>query len=602
MLAVIAALGVAALFTLQRVSRDLRTAQGLVDDAALALEDGRLEDARSALAVAETSVVSANEGLYGSPILDLVGWAPGVRDNLRSLRDSVSLAAVVIDGGRLVLEAGRPLESAEGTLEVSLSDGTVPLVALREVRSEISALSVGLPSVVPAGSSRLLLPQARELRDNVYEEAVSRRAQLDVLGRGLAILDHLAGGDGPRRYLLAVANTAEMRGSGGMILNYGVLEGELGVIDLTEFGRIDELALAAPIDAAAIQLPADYLERWSGFEPTRRWRNANMAADFSVDAPALEAMYEKASGLTVDGVIQVDAQGLAAILTGVGPVTVPEVGTVTADNVVALVLNDAYRRFPGIEERSDVLGAVAEAAFRRLVDGDFPSLRPLAESIVGAVDGRHLILHSKTMTVDAAGSFFRASGVLPPVETTDYAHLTVQNVAGNKLDYYLDTELRISGERRAGQLGSLQAEIVLTNTAPPGVTEPRYIFGPFNEEQEAGLYRGIVTLYLPTGTTLAASRGDPVRNPPIVQTEGGRPLVSYTVDVPAGQSRRLVLDLRLAPTAADQPYTLLLVPSPRVRPTHATVDIVTESGRVTGDTVLDGSTTFAVGRRPTGPA
>jgi len=595
---VLAVLGGIASLRLSRSGADLREAQDLVESAATAIQDGRLADARDALDQAQVIVVQANNDLYSSIELQLIGWVPVARENLDSIRDSVALAATVIDGGRRILSAATPLESPAGKLEVSLSDGTIPLEAVSLAGREISALSVQLPAAAPTGAPRFLTSQARELRSAVYEEAASRRAQLDVLGRGLSLMEELAGGNGPRRYLIAVSNTAEMRGSGGMVLNYGVLQGADGVIDLTAFGRIDELLLPQALATGAVELPEDYLKRWSGFEPTRRWRNANMSGDFTLVAPVLEAMYEQASGTKVDGVLQIDPEGLASILTGVGPVTVPEVGVVSADNVVPLVLSDAYRVFPGIEERSDVLGDVAEAAFTRLVDGEFPSLRPLATALVEAVDGRHVIFHSQTSAVDDAGSFFGAAGDLPPIEKLDYAHLTVQNVAGNKLDYYLDTTLSLTGARRAGELGSLQAEIVLTNTAPPGATDPRYIFGPFNDQQEAGLYRGIVTLYLPLGTRLVGSEGDAVRNQPVAQTEGGRPLVSYTVDVPAGQSRRLILDLRLTPLSADQAYELVLVPSPRVRPTTASVDIATDDGSAAGDAVLDTPMRFQPGRAP----
>jgi hypothetical protein len=322
-----------------------------------------------------------------------------------------------------------------------------------------------------------------------------------------------------------------------------------------------------------------------------------MAGDFTLVAPVLEEMYETATGQDVDGVLQVDPQGLAAVLEGVGPVQLPEIGTVDATNVVDLVLHDAYARYPGIEERSDVLGDVAEAAFRRLVDGDFPSLRPLAEAMVDAVDGRHLLLHSRTRSVDAAGVFFRAGGELPAADLLDSTHLTVQNVSGNKLDYYLDTALTISGERTAGALGHLRVEVVLTNTAPAGATEPRYVFGPINADQQAGLYRGIATVYLPTGTSLLGSSGDPVRNPPVLQTEGGHPLVSWSVDVPAGESRRLVLEVQLAPRGSD-PYVLVAVPSPRVRPTTLSVDIDTGGEPVTGQVVLDRTYRFPAGQPP----
>jgi hypothetical protein len=301
----------------------------------------------------------------------------------------------------------------------------------------------------------------------------------------------------------------------------------------------------------------------------------------------MEELYEYATFSPVNGVMQVDPKGLAAILTGVGPVEVPELGEVNAENVEALVLNEAYRRFPGIEERSDVLGDVAEAAFRRLVEGDFPSLRPLAEAIAEAVEGRHILFHSRAAPVDASGAFFGAAGELPAAERLDWSHLTVQNISANKLDYYLDTSLALSGERAAGRVGSLHAEVVLSNTAPAGETVPGYIFGPYNELQQAGLYRGLVTLYVPSGTSLVDHGGDRLRSEPVTQTEGGRTLVTFMVDVPAGAERRVELDLRLAPLSASQPYDLTLVPSPRVRPTQVTVDIETDAGPVTADVALD---------------
>ncbi len=240
-----------------------------------------------------------------------------------------------------------------------------------------------------------------------------------------------------------------------MILNYGVLEGADGTIDLTDFGRIDELGPVGPVPPEL--LPADYLARWAGFDARTRFRQANLAGDFTLVAPTLEAMYTSATDRPVDGVIQVDPQGLAAILEAVGPVTVPEVGEVTSETVVALTLNEAYFRFPDVEERSDVLGDVAEAAFRRLVDGDFPSLRPLAESIVEAVDGRHFVMHSATAAVEEAITAFGADGAYPQIDEVDTVALTAQNLAGNKLDYYLDTDLQLTGERPQGQLGTMTA-------------------------------------------------------------------------------------------------------------------------------------------------
>lgn len=580
-------LGGVAVFRLADAASDLRQGERAVDAASTALIDGRIGDARESLADAERAVLDANATLQSSISLDVLGLLPGVQQNLEALTDSVEIAATVVHGGQRILATTDELEGPDGTLQVSLSAGSIPLDGVRDARSEVRALLDQLGEVDDDEGSALLLPATRELRRTVAAEAIHRRAQLDRVDRGLTLLNELVGGDRPRRYLLAVANTAEMRGTGGMMLNYGVLEGADGGVDLTAFGRVDELMIATAQTTEDAGLPADYARRWKGFDITREWRNATMSGDFTLVAPVLAQMYERATGLRADGVIQVDPAGLAAILQSVGPVTVPELGEVDAENVEALVLNEAYRRFPDVQERTDVLGDVAEAAFRRLVDGDFASVRSLAEPLVDAVDGRHVMVHSDTPRVGSVIASFGADGSLPDVETKDYAHLTVQNMSGNKLDYYVDTGLAVRGRRPGGEIGSWGVDITLTNTAPVGERTPRYIFGPFEESFTAGTYRAAVTLYLPEGTSLESASDTPYRLEPSLQTEDGRPLVGFWIDVPAGQSRTVSLDLRMAPRPPDETYELLLVPSARVRPTTASVRIETDDGTAVAEVVLD---------------
>ncbi len=598
LLGVVAAVALVAVLRLTRVADDLRDAQALLDAAAVAIEDGRLAEAQDGLREAQQILTVANDQLYTSLELELGGNLPVLKQNLAAVKDGVSVASTLVNGGILILRDAAPLQSEDGTLEVPLSDGALPLEAIADTRSQLSLLGSSLPDTSEAPSDRWVIGTISDAQRDVYAEANRRRAQIEVLTRGLDVVGDMAGGGGERTYLIAVANTAEMRGSGGMILNYGVLTGEDGDFELARFGRIDELLLPGPVDLPPDLLPDDLLARWDGFGITELWRNATVAADFEVTAPLLEAMYAERTGTKPSGVIQIDPHGLAAVLKGIGPVAVPGLGTVDADNVVPFTLNEAYRRFPGIEERSDVLGDIAEATFRRLVDGEYDSLRPLATALVRSVEQRHIVVHSTSVETQRRFDYFGATGALPPTDLLDNVHLTVQNVSGNKLDYYLDTSLSITGERMAGEIGTLRAEIELTNTAPPGATEPSYVFGPFDERQVAGQYRGLVTLYLPAGTTLVGTSGDPPTNPPIAQTEAGRPLVSYTIAVPAGETRRVVLDLALAPLSQDAAYGLLAVPSPRVRPTAIEVDIANDAGRVRGSASLRTPLWFLPDRAP----
>jgi hypothetical protein len=114
------------------------------------------------------------------------------------------------------------------------------------------------------------------------------------------------------------------------------------------------------------------------------------------------------------------------------------------------------------------------------------------------------------------------------------------------------------------------------------------VFGPFGDNaQVAGQYRSVVSLYVPSGTELVGFTGAVLADP-IVQTEGGRTVVGYTVDVLAGASSVVSLDLRLPPRP-EGPYALFLTPSPRVRPTRATIDLDVGDGRVQTQVVLDRS-------------
>jgi hypothetical protein len=74
-------------------------------------------------------------------------------------------------------------------------------------------------------------------------------------------------------------------------------------------------------------------------------------------------------------------------------------------------------------------------------------------------------------------------------------------------------------------------------------------------------------------------------------------VVSWTVDLPAGASSHVVLDLRFAPSGREG-YQLIAVPSPRVRPTQLRVDLATGDGRLQADLPLDRTWRLRPGRTP----
>jgi hypothetical protein len=346
-----------------------------------------------------------------------------------------------------------------------------------------------------------------------------------------------------------------------MILSYGVLTSHAGKIRLTHFGGIDELTLTHP--ETKVSFPTDFTKTFGTLGPAQEWREVNIMSDFTVDAPVMEAMYTEATGLPVNGVIQVDPAGLGAILAGIGPAQTADLGQVTAANVVPLTLSVAYQLYPNRTQRQDYAGEAAQAAFQKLTSGRFSGLRPLGTALVQIGSrARHLQMYTDDPTDESLIRTLGFDGALP-TPNSDFAQLTIENFGANKLDYYLHSTVHLEGARPSPLGSHVRATIDLVNGTPVGQTSPVEVFGPFLPGGEPGRYTGLVTLYLPAGSYAVGSHSDAnVITRPTTGTQNGIATVSYTVSMPAGATSTVVVDLYIPPSPAGSRF--VVVPSPRV--------------------------------------
>ncbi|MGH9138722.1 MAG: DUF4012 domain-containing protein [Acidimicrobiales bacterium] len=561
------------------VARDLRSARNDLEAAAALLRQGEIEGASQRLDAARSSLLSANSSLHSGPELDVLRIFPVARQNIDAMRTSVGVTLELASGGGRLVDVAAPLQDSSGQLQVPLQRGAIPLDTVAMATEALNRLEGSLPARGDRPSSGVLLPPVRDLVDRVYDEIDEQHPRISSLSRGLTLLHEMAGGNGDRRYLIAVANTAEMRGSGGMYLSYGVLESFNGDFRITAFGEIDDLFLDTGVDPEAIGVPDDTRARW-GPELTRLWRAVNSVPDLGQVGPWAATMYHAATTQRVDGVLQIDAAGLAALLQGVGPVQVEGLGEVNAANAVDLTLNEAYTLFPDRDQRQEVLADVAEVTFRRLVDGTYPSLRPLGEAIARAAAQRHIEMWSPHPAAAGPLGFFDADGSLPDPSRADHAFLTVQNYSRNKLDYYVDTAVRLTGSRLDDEAGRLTLEVTIANRAPDSGL-PEYVVGDPDEtgsNVDAGVYYGVASLYVPVGVNLERSEGSTAREPRLT-TEAGRSVIGWEVLLAPGESSTVTLEVSLLPPP-DGRYRLELVPFPRVRPTVWEVDVETGGGHI----------------------
>lgn len=506
---------------------------------------------------------------------------PGLASNLRAAR-------VLVDIGADLSRVGGGVARAADPEHLRVSGGQVPLQEVTRVAPELGrgarALRAAQQRMHGVGAT-YLLPPIRSAVDELSARLDGATRDADQAARAAELVPAMLGGEGTRRYFLAVQNNAELRATGGFIGNWGELVAEGGRVRLERFGRTAELNRGVVGNGDdSVPAPADFLRRYQRFEFATTWQNVNMSPDFPTVARVIGELYPKSGGRTIDGVIAVDPLGLAAILRLTGPVPVagwPQ--PLSSANVVDVTLRDAYERYPDIR-RVDFLGDVARATWRALTTADLPKPADIAKVLGPAAQRHHLLFYPFRPREAELLEDLGATGGVRPVRSDGFV-LTTQNAGANKADYYLrrSVGLDIRLEPIAGResrtptrsVVSTKLRVELRNQAPSQGSI--LALRPSSPEFAFGENRSFVSIYTPHGFDAARLNGAATGLESA--TELGRWVYSKFVSVPAGGVA--VLELQLSGTARLGPggwYALDLDRQATVAPDDVIARITVPSG------------------------
>jgi UDP-N-acetylmuramyl pentapeptide phosphotransferase/UDP-N-acetylglucosamine-1-phosphate transferase len=554
----------------------MRAGQRALDQALVAGRDGRTEAARSAFGRAADKFGSADAWL-GGPL----GWStravPVLAENFRAARE---LAA----GGSEVSDAGARLADAAGE-RLRVRAGTVRVDEVRRITPDIEAAAALLEDVLDEiGDLRepMLVGPVRDRVDEARDELVAAAREADHAVAAAKVAPAIFGADRPRRYFLAVQNPAELRATGGIIGNWGILTADDGQVELDDFLRtrvLNEPGVGLDESSRRLDAPAEFLTRYERFTPAQVWQNLNMSPDFPTVARAITNLYPQATGQFVDGVIAVDPVGLEALLELTGPVLVadwPE--PITAENVIDVTLRQQYDAF-GLAEREEFLGDVAEAVWEQALEGNLGNPARLAKILGKTGRQGHLQLWFADPEEAALAVRLGVGGAVPRLGS-DSLLVTNQNSSANKVDFYLtrrlDYSVRLTPQPGTTRVrANAELDVTLANAAPAGVSS--VALGPWDERFEPGEDRSFVSVYTPLAFTAASLDGAPTQLE--AATELGRNVFSGYVGVPAGAARTLSVDMRgtvvLAPGGW---YELDVVRQPTLWPDDVTVVVEVPDG------------------------
>jgi hypothetical protein len=397
---------------------------------------------------------------------------PLVAQHFRVLRGAAA------SGIEVATAAGRAL-TAPAIAQMQVRDGQIPfdqLAALQPSASEVADTFTAARRRLERSRSPWLIPQLSRSLDLNLGRTAAAETTTRALSRTLPLLPGLLGKDGPRRYFLAVQNTAEARASGGLIGNFGEVTAEDGRLSLVRFGRNLELTRNNDGISGVLRAPPDFESRYGRFLGARLWSNVNVSPDFPTNAAVIADLYPQSRGAPVDGVIAIDPAGLAAFLRLMPPIEVPGwPAPISGDNVEQVLLHDQYLAFD-TPDRVDFLGDVAQGVWHRLTTGNLPALPQLVAALGPAVQAKHLMLFSTHPVEQSLFEDIHAAGKMAPVRG-DFLGVVTQNTAGNKIDYFLrrHVDYWVELDPRSGRVNA-RVKLVLQNDAPASGL-PSYVIG-----------------------------------------------------------------------------------------------------------------------------
>jgi hypothetical protein len=468
------------------VRQSLVTARSAMGEVRGALGEVDIDEAQRSLAIASEELDDASRRA------DRFTWTiatevPYLGPTVTVTRQVIEVADAAVEIAELTVTEGQQL-LAQG-LDVAVVDGRVdlePVLAARDLIAEmpIDRLTAArdelavppeawLPGVVIDGRADVL---------TLADETVATLERAEAL---TAALPGFLGAEGERRYFIGMQTSAELRGTGGLIGFWGVLSVDDGRVTFgaseaydpfddaglpegeTRLGQIGTIGLS-PLNPPGVD--EAFLGRYATTAAARSFPNSNLDPDLPTTGKVILDLFELQTGERLDGVVLLDPPGVQRLLEPTGS-TLPVSAEVAAEVGLADGLPvDAFARFvtdqiydtygfDRSDERKDVLRALGDTAFERIVTGGW-STPEMVRAVAEATTERHLQVYSTDEQVQAGFQAVNATGSLELPEDADLLALTANNVVGGKQDVHLghrsDVEV-VLDEVQLGADGSVWA-------------------------------------------------------------------------------------------------------------------------------------------------
>jgi hypothetical protein len=547
------------------VEQDLVAARALLTQAG-GVEAGKLERRLRLVDRAERRTTSAEQRLGRWPLRQL-GALPLVGRDVRVARAVAASATATVRSTRQVVTALQPVQTRAPT-KASIEAAAAALLALHgTLEQDLERVRATRPLVTASTRTRYL------------EAPSSTSATAERAGQGLKVAASLYGAPGTARWFLAFQNPAELRGTGGLIGEYGILESSPTGPKLV---KVDHYSDLNERTNEGVDLPSPLAARYERYAIGQDWSAVNIPPDMPTVGRLITELYRRTTRDRIDGVIAADPLAVAQILRVTGPIQAGGIW-MDADNVADETLVQAYVRYEADNDaRRRFLEELARASFQAFRRGLAAEPFQLVRNLGTAARGRHVQVFVADPAGQRAVAGLGLSGSAAAPKTGDYLMPVGINAGGNKLDAFLRRTVRWRVRLSPDGAASTSARFILANDGPASGL-PRYIIGPYDSEFRAGQNEQIATLYVAGGYGFTKATVDGRPTGAEAQADFGGLALTQQVGVQAKSTVILGYELSRA-TATERlgdgrlRYRLLLRPQATVRPDQARITVEAPNG------------------------
>jgi hypothetical protein len=446
--------------------------------------------------------------------------------------------------------AAAPLAAVSQTLDwQTLMPGKegvnlAPLTAAKpQIQSAAHAVRQSVARLESIDVTRLL-PQVSVPLVDARNQLAELRDGLQVASDAATIAPEMLGTEKPRRFLLLIQNSAELRSTGGIPGALAVLTVDRAKLTLGSQTSASTLGAFNPVIDVDSEQTRIYSARLGKFI-----QDVNLTPDFPTAAKTAQAMWETKTGEQLDGVLSIDPVALGYILDATGPVTIedtllPESArgslptVLTAQRVVPTLLSDVYSQIALPEMQDAYFAGVAKEVFAKISSGSGDAKKLLNGLTRGASERRVLLWSSKADEESVIARYPLGGAITGPSISPAQFGVYFNDGTGAKMDYYVKRTVQLIRECPANGYAEVGVRVTSTNTAPKDAATSLsdYVTGGGLFGVPSGTVQTNVTAYGPVQSNLESAIVGGKKTGFASYRHSGRPVGALTIRLAPGQS------------------------------------------------------------------